>query len=51
MILVALFPWLCGLVSLGIGYLAVGDSGWLWAFVVPVVIVAYIGSFGMVSRV
>lgn len=43
-------PWLCGMVALGVGVLVVGgNSEWLWAFVGPTVIVAYIFSLWCVS--
>lgn len=42
----ALSPWLAGFVALGVGYLAVGDSAWLFVFVVPTIAGVYVWRFG-----
>jgi hypothetical protein len=48
MIYVPLVPWLAGFAALGLGYLVVGDSGWLFAFVVPAIAAGWLWVFARV---
>lgn len=42
MIFIVLLPWLCGGIGLGVGLLVVGDTNWLWGFVLVPVVLGYI---------
>lgn len=48
-LLILLLPSLLGFAALGIGYLAVGDSLWLFAFVAPPYIAGWVLAFGAAS--